>query len=149
MKHRVLWVVLAGSLAFNLFFLVGLLSTAGGPPRPAREEVFDAFADRLGLDADQRAALEKLREDMAAGAEERREAWRKQFDAFLGEIVKDRPEAGVIEAYIAAAPGPEQRRRSVERILGFMRVLRPEQRRKAVDIIRRTFEARMQVRRPR
>ena len=148
MKHRVLWVALAGSVAFNVFFLVGLLTPSdAGAIRSARQELLDTFAEDLGLDAGQRAAFKAWREDTTAGADQRRESWRAQFDAYLDEIVKDEPDPKVIEAYVAAAPGPEQRRRMVERFGKLMEILRPEQRRRAVSIIRERFAAREKARR--
>ena len=69
MRIKLIWVLLAASLAANLFFVAGALYTFYGKDDwHARSGAnVDSVAERLGLSPDQRAGLMALREKARPG----------------------------------------------------------------------------------
>lgn len=144
MKVKPLHIVLAASLAFNVFFLVGTFMAQAEVDRAgADEEWIDLLTRELDLDTQQEEKLRAWHEDYALERDQRREEFRSQIERFFDEIVKEEPNQAVIDEFIATAPGREWRAEMVQRSREFMEILRPEQRVQAVELIRNRYSRRM------
>ena len=75
MRSKVLWFLLVASLALNVFFVAGVIwpRLMGHPTPPDRPDPVAAAAEDFALDDRQVAALEGLRQRLAARRSESRE----------------------------------------------------------------------------
>jgi Spy/CpxP family protein refolding chaperone len=132
-------VLLALSLALNLFFIAGALwIRIHGPPPMSQEGRLEQIGAQLGLDPQQKAAFEQYSQALRA----RMQAMHKAVEPLVGnawsEVAKpDADETKVVQLFDEAA----QTRRSFMRelapvTLSFLATLTPEQRAKFVQLIR-------------
>jgi uncharacterized membrane protein len=155
MKARLPWILLALSLALNVFFVGGFVWTktrasaaaaAQGEAataaafRPA--ERLRAAAKELGLDPAQRAALETFVRAARQNARHLREQNQPLFDAAWAELAKANPDEAVLNR--AFDEGVAHRRayqaEMVRALREFLATLSDEQRAKALELMRRRPE---------
>ena len=137
MKLKVLWLLLAASIAFNVFFALGAFNTRKVAIRAGTPGGWsEVFADKIGLDEQQKAAYEAWHDNGTAQRRERSTKYRADFDKFWAEIVKDEPDEAVLEEFIQSSQGGDLRRRFVARTRELMEILRPDQRKAAVEMLR-------------
>ena len=89
MKAKVPWILLAVSLAFNIFFTVGYVRAWGRMTRcrgfKGRARI---IARKLNLDDEQQQDFENILSEF----EELRKQRAPQRDAFMAELIKDEPD---------------------------------------------------------
>ncbi len=140
MKQRLLFVVLVASLAFNVFFAMGYMEATRyvelSKTFAGRSQI---FADELGLDTDQQKAYQQLHDRFMRERQERRDANREQYDLFWQEIVKDEPDEEALTAFVQVGAGTNFRERFVRHMRDLMSILRPDQRRLAVELMQKRF----------
>lgn len=85
MRSKVLWFLLAASLALNVFFAAGLIwpNLMGQPQPPHGPDAVAEAAQEFALDERQVAALNDLRQRLA----ERRESRRGERDSFQALLI--------------------------------------------------------------
>ena len=139
MKKKWLWVALVLSLAFNVFFAIGALRHRRERGGPNFEAHVREFADDLGLAPDQREAFfawsEKFRADFAVFHTQREEDHKKLW----AELVKADPDEAALQEFIDGGPGVEWRQRLVTRHLELVKLLQPDQKKKAAALILKRF----------
>ncbi len=148
MRIKLLWVLLAASLAANVFFVAGALYTLYGEDdrRAGAGATVDSVAERLALSPQQRDGLLALREKARQGrkgSREGRDSRRAAFVAELGKPTFDRERvlalmeersaqrrarivvvAQDLHAYLATlTPGQRQEFLAMARERGFLRRL--------------------------
>ncbi len=104
-KAKLPWILLAVSLALNLFFAGGVIYMRMTGPSDQRVE---AVAERLGLSADRRAGLEAFRARVRVrmtSLREKRQAGRAEMLAELGRAELDRARLGELMNQGMAARG--------------------------------------------
>ncbi|MGF1631716.1 MAG: periplasmic heavy metal sensor [Kiloniellaceae bacterium] len=131
MRSKVLWFLLAASLALNVFFVAGVLypQLMGHRHPPQRPDPVTDAAREFSLDERQTAALEALRNRIA----ERRNESRGEGDSFQSIILDALSQPTFDRAALALAL--EQRREGsgdtildmIEDLHGFLAGLTPEQ----------------------
>lgn len=130
MRDKLPWILLAVSLALNLGFAVGAFYYAQ-MARPGDQWAVsgESLADRLSLDAEQRAALDAFRERARARRAQRRDErgdWRR---ALIQELAKPELERAALEETLRR--GMDRRRALFEEtavdLHGFIAILSPEQ----------------------
>lgn len=137
-RHPLLWVALALSLALNLFFVAGALWTRFHEPPPlTREERFDQVATALALDPQQRAAFAGFSQTMRGQLEATREAASPLVHAAWAELIKSQPNEAKVMALLDQAA--EVRRSHLNEIteatIRFLRILTPGQRANFVKVV--------------
>lgn len=145
MTAKLPWILLALSLLFNFFFAGGFLHARDEWQPPETEtEAVDLVSDRLELDEDQRRTLAELRRDAHERARRIRESIaqaRQELWADINGGTVDRDRLNEVIEFEA-----EQRRQlkllAGEHFRRFLGVLRPEQRRKMGQLLRRRAAAR-------
>jgi len=102
---RLPWILLALSLALNLFFIGGFFWVRGeaarAQMRPA--ERFELIAHELNLDAKQRGAFEHFVGLMRMRARHLRESNQPLIEEAWGELAKPKPDDAVIDHDLEAA----------------------------------------------
>ena len=139
-RQQLLWLLVALSVALNLFFIIGALwIRIHGPPVPlSAAERLQAIGTQLSLNPQQQEAFDKYSETVHT----RMRLMRRTVDPLVGkawaEIAKpEAEEANVVRLFDEAG----QTRRSFMRelapiTLSFLATLSPEQRAKFVELIR-------------
>ena len=133
MKKTLPWILLAASVAFNVFVLVGMLRAHSRPRRMKTPEgLARRLAEELEMDAQQEAECIAWARKVSAA----RTAFEKGIDErhqkFWAEIVKDHPDEAVLQEFLQSQ-GADPRRRFVSHMRDLMKILRPEQRRQAAE----------------
>ncbi len=90
MRGKLLWILLAVSLAANVFLVAGALYSlyGGGTPGARATANIDTVAERLGLSSEQRDGLLGLRDKARKGREGMRAGRAQRRAAFLDELGK-------------------------------------------------------------
>ncbi len=139
-RQQLLWVLVALSVALNLFFIVGALwIRIHGPPQAlSPAERLQRIGTQLSLDRQQKEAFDRYADTVRA----RMQLMHNTVDPLMGdawaEVAKPKPdEASVVRLFDEAG----QTRRSFMRelapvTLSFLATLSPEQRAKFVELIR-------------
>ena len=139
MKSRLPWVVVAASLAFNVLFMVGFLRArkdVAKEPRTSRDR-FKRIADKLDLDERQWQAVEQFLDKK----EQLRKDRAPQRDALLAEIVKENPDTKALEEFVLGKAAGDYRLARLALMQEFIAVLRPQQRERYVELIRKRRSA--------
>jgi len=134
MKAKAPWILLAVSLAFNIFFAVGYVHAKG---RMAKRRGFKGrariVARKLKLDDRQQQELEsifgefdQLRKDRAP-----------QRDAFMAELIKDEPDEKLLEEFMAGEAAKTRRLAKLALMRKFIRLLTPQQREQFVQLVKK------------
>lgn len=138
MKTKLPWILLLISVAFNAFFAVGFLEAKSGMSKAhSLEGRAELLAKRLKLDDQQRKAMEGLVEE----ARRLRKARAPRRDALLAEIMKDKPDEKALEDLVNGAAANKHRLDRLALIRKMIDLLRPEQRDKWVDLIKKRTSA--------
>ena len=101
---RLPWILLALSLALNLFFVGGVFwvrSQGHGPLGPA--ERIERVAKQLTLDADQRAAFERFVRAIRMKARDLRETNQPLIDEAWQDFAKAQPDEAAVDKLFEAA----------------------------------------------
>lgn len=134
MKAKLPWILLAVSLAFNVFFAVGYFQAKG---RMAKRRTFKGrariIARKLNLDDHQQQAFEsflgefdQLRKDRAP-----------QRDAFMAELIKDKPDEKLLEEHVAGEAARKRRLAKLALRRKFIGLLTPQQREQFVQLVKK------------
>jgi Spy/CpxP family protein refolding chaperone len=137
-KRRILWILLAGSIAFNVFFALGFIQARNTvekfqSPR-GRAEI---LAERLALTPEQQEVFWREGRAIARqGMEIAREIDKVQ-NRFFAEVQKDNPNREVIFQILSQTNDERARltRIRTEHWLVVMQSLTPEQRKLFVDLV--------------
>ncbi|HET6429249.1 MAG TPA: hypothetical protein VFJ30_12610 [Phycisphaerae bacterium] len=138
MKARLPWILLAVSVVFNAFFLVGFLRARleAEKPRTFLEKAH-RMAERLDLDQAQMAEFEHIVDEM----ERLRQQRAPEKDAFLAELTKENPDPKVLENYVASEAANEYRLNKLSLARKLVALLTPEQRQKLVELMQKRAAA--------
>lgn len=139
LKRHILWILLAGSLAFNGFFALGFIQARNMVEKfqspKGRAEI---LAERLKLTPEQKKVF--WREGMAIARQgmEIAKELEKDQNRFFAEVLKENPDREIIFQILSQTNDERARltRIRTEHWMVIMQSLRPEQRRLFVDLIR-------------
>jgi Spy/CpxP family protein refolding chaperone len=131
LRRPLLWVVIALSLALNLFFVAGALWTRlHAPPPMTREERFQQMAQALALDPQQRQGFATYSQTMREELLAMRDAAGPLVRAAWAEV--SRPQADETKVMQLLDQAAQARRRHLIEIttstITFLKILSPEQR---------------------
>lgn len=132
MKSPLPWILLAISLAGNLFFIGGYLYggrlVTGLEASPGTR--LERLADRLELDAGQRRELHEASRALVSRAAEFSRSSRQQLQGFWRELARPEPDRQRLERQLQGLGKQEldYRRAVAIRIAGFMKHLQQKQR---------------------
>jgi len=133
------WVVLAVSVALNVFFLVGYYRAVVLAERVETPVgTTEVIAERLGLDSGQRAIFDRVRAEARADARSFSAEASATVNAFWAEMITEAPDPALLERYLAqsAERNLAFNRVITKRMRTFLAALTPAQRREFVDRIR-------------
>lgn len=133
MKARLPWILLALSLALNIFFIGGAFwvrNTFPGPGIAGREQRIEAIAHEAGLQPAQKEALEAFVKSVRQRGRQLREANQPLIDAAWREMAKPEPDAAAIDAAFERTSANRRafQRESLQALRSFLVTLTPEQR---------------------
>ena len=138
MKSRLPWLLAAASLAFNVLFILGFVQARSDV---AKSETFsgrmELMARKLDLDQQQRQAFDQFLHKMQLLRKDRT----PQTDALFAEIIKGKPDKKVIEEFVLGKATGEHRLAKFELWQEFIAALRPEQRERFVELIKKRRSA--------
>ena len=143
MKKWLPWVLLAVSVAFNIFLVAGMLA-ARARHRHMRtpEGRAEVVADKLDMDDQQRAAYAELVKQSEAGRESDHQRRRAEYQRLWAELAKDDPDERVLEEFVQTPGSSQRRKRFLEHARGLMKILRPEQRERVAKVMERLHRRR-------
>ena len=120
MRTKILSILLAVSLAFNLFFILGFFQAKKQmePVQTVRSHR-EIFLEQLDLDENQLKFFQQPRQNRS-----------EQSRAFLAELIKDKPDQKLLESFHL---------QKLVRTQEFISILRPEQKQKFVEIFNKQF----------
>jgi hypothetical protein len=131
MRSKLLWLSLAVSLGFNLFFVIGY-ATTGRALRKARTPAgrMELIAQRLELDEEQQERLDGL---WAGTRRQGRELWEASLEsreALWRELDRDEPSAERLHALVEESMGLqlEAQLLAIDKTLELLRILDQDQR---------------------
>jgi uncharacterized membrane protein len=137
-RPRLLWVLLALSVALNLFFIGGVfwLRTEASRMPLAPAERFEMVARQLSLDASQRAAFDKFIGVMRMRTRHLRESNQPLIEETWNELAKPKPDDALIDRNLdEAANSRHAYQLDTSRALrGFLAVLSDQQRQAFVEL---------------
>ena len=139
-RRRLPWVLLALSVALNLFFIAGALwIRMHGPPPGGFEARFRQMPAELALDPQQKAAFDLYAKHLRGRIGELHAAVEPMMRQIWAEIAKpDAEETKVIALFDkVGAERREFQRDLTNSTLAFLAKLSPEQRTKFVEIVQR------------
>lgn len=134
------WVLLALSLALNLFFIGGHVYTRSLVHRlgESRLERTTLMAERLGLTAEQKAAFNGLQAKYRARAVGYRGAAREAAEKIWAELAKAKPDQAVVDRNLKALFDNryELQREASRYTIEFMAGLQPAQKERFLALVR-------------
>jgi len=139
LKRHILWILLAGSLAFNGFFALGFIQARNMVQKfqspQGRAEI---LAERLKLTPEQKTLFWRESRVIARQGFEIAKELEKVTNRFFAEVQKENPDREVIFQILSQTNDDRARltRIRTEHWMIIMRSLRPEQRQLFVDLIR-------------
>ena len=140
MNKTLLGILLAASVGFNAFFLIGQQSARRTLEKLRTPEGRTEYMTReLGLDARQQESYRSLGKTFENRAIELRQSLPADLeDRFWAEAVKDRPDRAVLRELLAQVEAPMRDLgwMKIEVMLDFFQVLTPDQRRRFGDLTR-------------
>ena len=133
MKPKLPWILLVISLAFNAF-LIGSAQTRKQIERAKTFRVrTEAIAKQLNLDPQQYENFTRIRDEFEQLVRQLTE----KRQEFFAELVKDHPDQKVVDAFRSGDSVKQLRLQVLDRIQSFFGILRPEQRQKLVELVRK------------
>jgi Spy/CpxP family protein refolding chaperone len=143
MRARLPWILLAVSVALNIFFLAGAFWVRvhhgpHGEPGGDPEHRIAAITKELSLDAKQREALERFVRSARQGGRQLREKNEPVLEQSWRELSKDNPDDAAIErAFSEATANRRAYQLEVSRSMRqFLATLSPDQREKFLSTLR-------------
>ena len=134
MKAKAPWILLAVSLAFNVFFAVGYGQAKG---RMAKSRGFKGririIARKLNLDDRQQQAFESILGEF----DQLRKDRAPQRDAFMAEMIKDKPDEKLLEEFMAGEAATTRRLANLALMRKFIGMLTPQQREQYVQLAKK------------
>ena len=138
-SRKIIFIALAVSLTFNLFFILGYLKT-----RMTLEKIqtvrgrIDLVSEKLALSQSQKEKITDLTLELRGKQAGLKNSRRETIDLFWAEIVKDRPDFAAIKDRMAAtgADGKASRNLEIKYLWKILQVIPPGKREAAVKIIR-------------
>ncbi|MCD4770753.1 MAG: hypothetical protein K8R35_11375 [Bacteroidales bacterium] len=134
------WIILIISLCFNLFFLMGYISSRNTINKIRTPEGrTELIAERLDLSVEQREIFIELRKDIQIEAMEIKQKYKTELNIFWEEVVKDNSDTTIINQSIEKIT---QGRKyfliiTSKQIQEFMQILNTEQQEKYIKFLRR------------
>lgn len=132
------------SLVFNVLFAAGYMRSHA--TMPGRHQRFEHrarwFAKQLDLDDQQQAQFDTL---LAETIKKRGEIHKEKLphlERMLNELVKDEPDKQVLQEFASSDRHKKHREFKVQQMSKLMAILRPDQRRKFVELIKTRMEKR-------
>ncbi len=138
-KRRILWILLAGSIAFNVFFAVGFIqarhTVAKFQSPKGRAEI---LAERLRLTPEQQKVFWREGRAIARQGLEIAKEIDKVQNRFFAEVQKDNPNREIIFQILSQTNDERARltRIRTEHWMVVMQSLTPAQRKMFVDLVR-------------
>ena len=135
MNPKLPWILLVISLAFNAFFLIGGFAQARKQidrPRTFRART-EAIAKQLDLDPQQYENFTRIRDEF----EQILRQLTEKRQEFFAELVKDHPDRKVVDQFRSGGSVKKLRLQVLDHIQSFFGILRPEQRQKLVELVRK------------
>lgn len=138
-KRRILWILLAGSIAFNVFFALGFIQARNTVAKfqtpKGRAEI---LAGRLKLTPEQQKVFWREGRAIARKGLEIAEEIDKVQNQFFAEVQKDNPSREVVFQILSQTNDERARltRIRTEHWMVVMQSLTPEQRKLFVDLVR-------------
>lgn len=136
MKTKIIPILLAVSLGFNIFFALASFQTR------KRMQLAHSFhgrteilAKQLGLDDDQYKTFQQLR-DQYSQLRQSRGTKRK---ALFEELIKDQPSQKVLESLYTVDDLKQRQTQILNLMQRFMHILRAEQKQKFVEIMNKRY----------
>ena len=137
MKRQGLWWLMAVSVAFNCFFVIGYVRGGSAlTKRPTFEQRARSFVGSLDLDTHQREVFEQLLSETVQERKKMRKQDEPRRSAFWAELVKDHPDPQILMRHTSSDARQAKRRLMVQQMTKFMAVLRPDQRKAFVEAMR-------------
>lgn len=134
MKRKLPLILLLISLAFNVFGVVGFICAKARMARMHSPEGRARYiAKKLDLDEGQMTAFDGL----LARYLELREERAPQRDEFLDEMLKDEPDRPALVELMTGEQADKHRLARLDLMLEFFDLLRPEQRQKFVEMMKK------------
>ena len=138
MKSRLPWILVLASLTFNVLFVAGFVGARSDAAKPRNyRDRFKRIAEKLDLDEQQWQAVEQFLDKRAKLRKDRA----PQRDALLAEIVKEKPDKKALEESVLGEAARDYRLARLALMQEFIAVLRPQQREKYVELIRKRRSA--------
>jgi uncharacterized membrane protein len=139
-RGRVLWLVLAASLALNVFFvgaMVWLRMTGDAMLTP--EQRFEQVASELGLDADQRASFREFADHVRSETRRLRQSDEPLLKGVWDEMGKPQPDQALIAQMVDQATDHRRayQREMTAALSGFLGKLTPTQRARFIELAQR------------
>jgi Spy/CpxP family protein refolding chaperone len=141
-KQRILWILLAGSLAFNGFFAFGFIQARNMVQKfQTHEGRAKILAQQLKLTPEQKKVFWQEGQAIVKQGLEIYKRLERVQNRFFVEVQKENPDREVILQILSQTNDDQARYRQIrtEHWLIIMRSLRPEQRQLFVDMIRSKF----------
>ncbi len=133
MKPKLPWILLVISLAFNAF-LIGSAQTRKQIERAKTFKVrTEAIANQLNLDPQQYENFTRIRDEFEQVLRQLTE----KRQEFFAELVKDHPDQKVLDEFRSGDSVKQLRLQVLDWIQSFFGILRPEQRQKLVELVRK------------
>ena len=122
---RLPWFLLAVSLAFNISFAVGLLKARSDMEKA---KTFSGRAELMARELNLNDQQQKEFQTLLDQAEKIRAQYAPQREAYLAELIKDKPDAKALEDYMVGDTARQRRLAMLELTRKMMAVLTPQQR---------------------
>ncbi|MEW6366793.1 MAG: Spy/CpxP family protein refolding chaperone [Acidobacteriota bacterium] len=139
MRLKAVWVVLAASVCFNVFFAIGFLrARAVIRKMETPEGRAEIVAERLSLSPQQRLQYDAMRSAINAILAANRKINGAHMNTFWSEVIRDHPDSAILSSAIEAALEGQKAARvqMAEQVKHFMTALTPAQREAFVHIVR-------------
>jgi len=133
MKAKIPWILLAVSLAFNVFFAIGYVQAKD---RMAKSRGFKARARMIARKLDLDDRQQKAFEDILGQFDQLRKDRAPQRDAFMAELIKDEPDDRRLEEYMTGEEAKNRRLANLALMRKFIGILTPQQRQKYVELVK-------------
>ncbi len=143
MKPPWLGILLALSVVFNVFFIVGYYRASTQPQtRPSFEQRARQMAQQLGLDAGQQKSFDELLAQTIEQRSQLKAETKPLRDRLFEELVKDHPDQAVIDEFLEDDRFKQRRRFMITQMQKLMTILTPQQRQKFVELMRERWASR-------
>ena len=134
MKTRILPILLAVSLAFNVFFILGQARKRMQLANSFHERT-ERLAKQLSLDEAQYKTFQQLRDEFS----QLRQSRAAKRQALFDELMKDQPNQKVLESLCTVDDIKQRKMQILTLMQKFMSILRPEQKQQFVEIMNKRF----------